>query len=81
MTGEGSDQDVVLGRTLAETERLNSPAANAGHAARDAVLRSGPAPIDAAARLWLFRLGMVLLAVAIRLIAAAAVLLRPMLAP
>ena len=75
------DQDVVLGRTLAETARLNSPATKAGRAAKEAVARNQAWSMDAGTRRRIFRLAMLLLAIVTVVIAVAAVLLRPSLAP
>ena len=81
VTSGDLDQDVVLGRTLAETARLNSPATQAGRAAKETVRRKQVSSMDAAARRRVFRLAMLLLAILTVMIAAAAVLLRPSLAP
>ena len=81
MTSGDLDQDVELGRTLAETARLNSPATKAGRAAKDTVRRNQAPSMDAATRRRVFRRAMLLLAIVTVVIATAAVLLRPSLAP
>ena len=81
VTSGDLDQDVVLGRTLAETARLNSPATKAGRAAKDTVRRNQPPAMAAATRRRVFHLAILLLAIVTVVIAVAAVLLRPSLAP
>ena len=76
MDGNDPSQDVVLGRTLAETARLNSREAAAERAARAAVRRSQPDARGLTTGRRRFRLGMLLFFLLVLLTAIAAALFR-----
>ena len=77
MTREDDTEDVVLGRTLGETARLNSPESRAGRAGKAAVRRSQPDAARRASGRRSFRIGMLIFALLVLLTTVAAALLRP----
>lgn len=82
MPAEDPNDDVLLGRTLAETAHLNSPGRRAAEAARNGVRRSSRPSATAQRRsARLFGVGLVVMIAAIAIVAGLAVLLRPHLAP